>query len=120
MFRGFLSFHIPIVSRNMFLTCFLHESINFSYFHSSKKHVLYHVSLTFMSLFPFSTLYNKFLQFFFYVSNIIIFCSSFMRHGLYGFDKRFTMLLPCFRGFETCLLLLFFIFQRYVLHDFLN
>jgi hypothetical protein len=42
--------------------------------------------------------------FFFYVSNTLIFCYllSFMRHGLYGFDKEFTMLLPCFRGFKTC------------------
>jgi hypothetical protein len=30
------------------------------------------------------------------------------------------MLLPCFKGFETCLFNYFFIFQGYVLNDFLN
>jgi hypothetical protein len=55
-------------------------------------------------------------------SILLIFCYplSFVKHGLYGFDKVFTMLLPCFRGFETCLSNCFFIFWGYVLNDFLN
>jgi hypothetical protein len=90
----------------MFLLCFLHDHISFSYFHSSKKHVLYNVFLTFMLLLPFSASYNSFYNFFFYVSNTLIFCYplSFVGHGLYGFDKKFTMLLPCFTGYEPCLL----------------
>ncbi len=52
----------------------------------------------------------------------LIFCYplSFVRHGLYGCDKVFTMLLTCFRGFETCLSNYFFIFCGYILSDFLN
>ncbi len=48
------------------------------------------------------SLYN----FFFYVSNILIFgyMLSFMSHCLCCFDKVFTMLLPCFKGFKTCLI----------------
>jgi hypothetical protein len=111
MFWGFPSFDIHIILKNMFLSCFLHESISFFLFPFLQKHVLYHVSLTFMSLLLFSASYNKFLQFFFYVSNIIILCysSSFVRHGLYGFDKVFTML-PCFETFKTCFFFLNIIF----------
>jgi hypothetical protein len=42
-----------------------------------------------------------------------------MKHGLHGFDKKITML-PCFKGFETCLLIYIFIFQGHGLDDFLN
>jgi hypothetical protein len=43
-----------------------------------------------------------------------------VKQGLKCLNKVFTMLLPCFRGFETCLFNYFFIFQGYVLDDFLN
>ncbi len=124
MFQGFLSFDILIVSKNMFLTClchvFLQVFISFSNLFSFGKHILYHVM--FMALFLFQLHVTSFYNFIFYVSNILIFCypSNFVRHGLYGFDKKLTMLLPCFKGFETYLLKKKIIFQGHVLNDFLN
>jgi hypothetical protein len=64
------------------------------------------------SYFFFQLCIISFNNFFFYASNIPIFVYmlSFVRHGLYCFDKVFTMLLPCFRDFETCLINFYFIF----------
>jgi hypothetical protein len=70
MFWTFLNFNISAVLKNIFFTCYYHVSymllfyLSFSYFSSSRKQVLYHVSSTFMLLLPFLALYNKFLQFF--------------------------------------------------------
>jgi hypothetical protein len=77
------------------------------------KQILYHV--IFMALFRFPASYNKFLQFFLLCFQYFNFFYplNFMRHGLYGFDKKITWLLPCFRGFETCLLLFFHILGAY-------
>jgi hypothetical protein len=113
MFWTFLNLNISAILKNIFFTCFYH--------------VFYILLLVFPISFPpeckfcimslwhlcyyflFKLCITSFYNFFFYVSNILIFCypSSFMKHDLYCFDKNFTMLLPCFRGFETRLLIFF-------------
>ncbi len=93
--------------------CFLHVSIMFFVtFHTCFLQVFYMFLKVFVMFFKGSFCITSFYNFFFYVSNNIMFCnlSSFVRHGLLCFDKVFTMLLPCFKGFKTCLFNFFFIF----------
>ncbi len=107
MFQGFLSFDIPIVLKYMFLTCFYHVfymnllAFPISIPPKNRFCIMYLQHLCHYILFQLCI--TSFYNFFFCVSKILIFyySSSFVKHGLYGFDKVFTML-PCFRGFKTC------------------
>ncbi len=124
MFQRILSFDIHVVSKNMFCTCLCHVLYKFlSNFPICvpSENKLYIMSCLWR-YFLFQLHITSFYNFISYVSNTLIFCylSSFMRHDSYGFDRKFTMLLPCFRSFETCLLERKFIFQGHVLDDFSN
>ncbi len=116
---------IPIWFRiTMFLFLSIFSCFKGLIFLQFQKYVFscfFHIPYMFFSCFyhvsPF--LYNKFLQFF--LSCFQYFDVLYpVKHDLQCFNKFFTMLLPCFKGFKTCLFNYFFIFQGYVLNDFSN
>jgi hypothetical protein len=75
MFRGFLSFDIPIVSKNMFLSCFYHVSYKFILvfpIYVPLKNIFYIMSCLW-HYFPFQLCVTSFYNFFFYVFNTLIF-----------------------------------------------
>jgi hypothetical protein len=98
LYKGMISVWFQ---RTMFLSLFI-------FCHVSWVWYFYHV----YHMFIFQLRIRNFYNIFFHVSNILMLCNS--------WDMFLIKFLPCFRGFKMCLFNFFFIFQGYVLHDFLN